>query len=140
MATTQATELLQHRRSPVPFDEPDQGATGDRGPGGRLPPGLAGPVSPPRPPRRAVAARLAAAAAWWLARAAARAARWPVHALGRVWRGVGIGLRVLPGITLALMGLAITGGSFGMLGFIGMPMLAIGLGLLDAYLPGPNRS
>ena len=44
-------------------------------------------------------------------------------------------LRLLPGVAFALAGLAITGGSFGMLAFIGMPLLIVGLGLITAYLP-----
>lgn len=34
------------------------------------------------------------------------------------------------GVALALSGLALTGGSFGLLAFIGMPLLMVGLGLI----------
>jgi hypothetical protein len=44
-------------------------------------------------------------------------------------------LRLLPGVMLAVAGLAITGGSFGMLAFIGMPLLIVGLGLITAEHP-----
>lgn len=41
----------------------------------------------------------------------------------------------MPGITLTLLGAAATIGTFGMLAFIGMPILMVGLGLISSQLP-----
>jgi len=41
-------------------------------------------------------------------------------------------LRLLIGVALALSGLAITGGSFGMFAFIGIPLMAVGLGMITS--------
>jgi hypothetical protein len=43
--------------------------------------------------------------------------------------------RLLPGVLLTMFGFATAMGTFGMLALIGVPMLAVGLGLLTANLP-----
>ena len=54
---------------------------------------------------------------------------------------VAVGLGLTIGVALALSGAAVTGGSFGLLAFIGMPLLVIGLGVIGAaqslLLAGP---
>lgn len=42
------------------------------------------------------------------------------------------GLRLAAGVTIALGGLAITGGSFGLFAFLGIPMMAFGLGMITS--------
>ncbi len=45
---------------------------------------------------------------------------------------LGTALLSLTGVALAVSGLGITGGSFGLLAFIGMPLLVVGLGMISA--------
>ena len=40
--------------------------------------------------------------------------------------------RLCGGVALALSGLAITGGSFGLFAFIGIPLMAVGLGIITS--------
>lgn len=40
--------------------------------------------------------------------------------------------RLLGGVALALGGLAVTGGSFGLFAFIGIPVMAVGLGMITS--------
>jgi hypothetical protein len=71
--------------------------------------------------------------------AIAGAARRLARAVGSCLHVAWIVLRVAPGAALALTGLAVTGGSFGMFAFIGVPLLAIGFGLMSASLPTAPR-
>lgn len=57
------------------------------------------------------------------------------RALTAARRFAGLVLRLMPGVALAITGLGITGGSFGLLAFIGMPLLIAGLGLITACVP-----
>ncbi len=49
-------------------------------------------------------------------------------------------LRLIAGVAIALSGLAITGGTFGLFAAIGMPVLAVGLSLISAEVnrDGPS--
>lgn len=63
-----------------------------------------------------------------LSPAAARR-REVVRAIARV---VLTALQLGGGVALALSGLAITGGSFGLFAFIGIPLMAVGLGMITS--------
>lgn len=49
-------------------------------------------------------------------------------------------LHLATGVTLAVGGLAITGGSFGLFAFIGIPLMAIGLGMITAENGLPSQA
>ena len=46
--------------------------------------------------------------------------------------GLRTAVRLGAGVTLVIGGVAITGGSFGLFAFIGIPVLAVGLGLITS--------
>ena len=59
-------------------------------------------------------------------------AAWFQEGVAALRAGLRTALRLAAGVTLAVGGLAITGGSFGLFAFIGIPMVAVGLGLITS--------